>query len=106
MTNEIERINLGWESAVIMICKNCGKQFKDQKAQEAPEQIKSELKAKAKAEFGKQVRVITTSCLGVCPEDKIAIAIASNQTGPVFLSYSASCNVNTEELYKVIFKNE
>lgn len=106
MPHLIQKINLGWESAVVMICKNCGKQFQDQKAQEAPEQIKSKLKAKVKTELGKQVRVITTSCLGVCPEDKIVIVLASRKDPAVFKSYSVASEVNTEELYKVIFNNE
>ena len=75
MPKNIEQTKNGWEESVVMVCKSCDDQA---------ERIKTELKEMAKSEFGKKVRVITTSCLGICPEKKIAISIASKKSSEVF----------------------
>jgi predicted metal-binding protein len=101
---KISTVELGWSDAVVMVCTKCGKQFNDSKLIESPERIKSDLKARTKSEMGRQVRVITTSCLNICPVDKIAVAVASNTGGPVFKAYEVDPNISGDELFKTIFK--
>jgi predicted metal-binding protein len=102
----IEREQIGWETAVVMVCTKCGKQFEDSHLKEAPERIKSELKSVIKMELGKSIRVITTSCLNICPVDKIAIAIASSSSTTVFKAYGVDPDSSGEELYKTIILEE
>ncbi|MDD4976301.1 MAG: hypothetical protein PHY93_18225 [Bacteriovorax sp.] len=101
---KIENAEIGWEDTIVMVCSKCGSQFKDTHSQESPERMKSELKSKAKSELGKSVRVITTSCLNICPVDKIAIAVATTKEPAVFKAYAVDPEVSGEELYKKIFK--
>lgn len=101
---KIENTPVGWSETVVMICTKCGKQFQDLQSQVAPERIKSELKSKAKSELGQRVRVITTSCLNICPVDKIAIAVASTKNPGVFKGYNVSADSTGDELFEKILK--
>lgn len=99
---EIEDAELGWSETVIMVCTKCGKQF-NKTNQEAPEKIKSELKSIAKDKLGKKsVRVVTSSCLNICPAGKIAIAVASIKDPGVFKAYKVDPEVSADELFKII----
>lgn len=101
---KIENSEVGWDETVVMICTKCGIQFQATKDQEAPERIKSDLKAIAKAKLGKgAVRVITTSCLNICPVDKIAIAVASKTRPEVFSAQVVGPEVDALELFDKIF---
>lgn len=102
---KIEVVDLGWEETVVMVCTKCGNQFQDSTLQDSPERIKSELKTKAKSELGKKVRVITTSCLNICPDGKIAIAKASIKGSSVFSAYAVDPNSLADELFDNILKN-
>lgn len=95
---------VGFSETVIMICSHCGKQFNDERS-EAPAKIKSELKAKCKTHYGKKVRVINTSCLNMCPENKIAIVMASIRNEDIFKGYSVPVDVKIDELFKLIKVN-
>jgi predicted metal-binding protein len=101
---KIENTEVGWEETVVMICSQCGAQFSDSQSLESPARIKSELKTKAKSELGKKVRVITTSCLNICPVDKIAITVASTKEPGVFKAYAVDPRTSGEELYNKILK--
>ena len=101
---KIEKVELGWEESVVMVCTKCGKQFEDD-LRDSPDRIKSELKAKAKSELGKKVRVITTSCLNICPDNKIAVVKASNKEPSVFEAYAVDPNSSGDELFAKILKN-
>jgi predicted metal-binding protein len=101
---KIESAEVEWSEAVVMICTKCGKQFQSAHNQEAPERIKSDLKSIAKAELGKgSVRVVTSSCLNICPVDKIAIAVASKNAPGTFKGYIVDPEISGEELFKKIF---
>ncbi len=104
MSAEIEKFPVGWTETVVMICSKCGKQFDNSESQNSPERIKSELKSVAKSELGAKIRVITTSCLNMCPVDKIAIAVASTNNDDVFKGYSVVPNSSGSEIYKKILK--
>ncbi len=67
--------------AGLWICEKCGKKLggEDNIAVGFQKQMKKE----TSLEMGKQVRVMVTSCLNVCPEGKIAMAIIPvNGSGP------------------------
>lgn len=99
---DIEATELGWSSAVVMICSKCGAQFSNPEMVESPERIKNDLKKITKEHLGKSVRVITTSCLNICPIDKIAVVVA--KTNANTQAYSVSPTVSGDDLYKNILK--
>ena len=92
--NEITNEETGWNEAVVMICSKCGEQA---------ERIKGELKSICKERMGKDVRVINTGCLNICPENKIAITVADKKARDVFRSYSVPTDVNAKDLYEELF---
>lgn len=103
MSNDIREEDLGWSEAVVMICTKCGKQFSDVDGITAPERIKKDLKNLCKEKMGKNVRVINTGCLDICPENRIAVAIASNKTHDVFKAVSVKIDVRAEDLMDELF---
>lgn len=101
----IEEINVGWSETVVMVCTRCGEQFRSQDDQESPERIKKDLKSVSKEKLGKtNVRVITTSCLNICPENKIGIAVASKNEPGVFKAYAVDPEISGEDLFDEILK--
>jgi predicted metal-binding protein len=102
--NKIESAEIPWEDTVVMVCTKCAKQFHDSHSKGAPERIKSELKTKSKLESENQVRVITTSCLNICPVNKIAIAVASSKDPAVFKAFAVDADESLQELYKIIIQ--
>jgi predicted metal-binding protein len=59
----------------ILVCKKCLGRVADGKA--IPKSLKSELKRGSAAHGGKRPRVITTSCLGICPKRAVVVASAA-----------------------------
>jgi predicted metal-binding protein len=101
--NEISSEETGWSEAVVMICTKCGKQFSNPEDSESPERIKKDLKSYCKERMGKSVRVINTGCLDVCPENKIAVVVASKKASDVFKAVSVPTNVRADDLYDELF---
>ena len=99
----IEPAEVPWSHAVVMICEKCARRSDDDKFSS---DLKSELKAKLKDEgYSKQVRVITTSCLNVCPKNRVAVAVASNQK-VAFQAYAIKLKPNSAlDLYAEILGN-
>ncbi len=91
---DITKEETGWNEAVVMICSKCG---------EEAERIKGELKSICKERQGKNIRVINTGCLNICPENKIAITVADKKANHVFRSYSVPKDVDAEDLYEELF---
>lgn len=92
---EITKEETGWNESVVLICSKCG--------QEA-ERIKGELKSLCKERMGSDVRVINTGCLDICPENKIAVTLATKNEGDVFRSYSVPKDVRAENLFEELFE--
>lgn len=64
---------------ILLLCEKCGKKSLVQNqngAQFLKEKIKAEVKAKNVAQ---KLRPVLSSCLGVCPENKITAALMSTQ---------------------------
>lgn len=101
----IENTDNGWSESVIMICNKCGMQFDDASSSEYPERMRLELKAKAKADMGAKVRVIATTCLNICPENKIAIVSVSIKDPKVFKSFAVTTDTSSDEIMDTIIKN-
>lgn len=93
-TQAITSEKTGWNESVVMICSKCGAEA---------ERIKTDLKALCKERLGSDVRVINTGCLNICPEDKIALTVASRSGGEVFHSFSVPLDVEAQELFDELF---
>lgn len=89
----IKEEKLGWSKSVVMICSKCGHEA---------ERIKSDLKSYCKERKGQDVRVINTGCLNICPEDRIAVVVASNNEKEVFRAYSVPKNAYASDVYDEI----
>ena len=59
----------------ILICKKCQGRLADGKA--IGKSLKSELKRRSASQGGKRPRVVTTSCLGICPKRAVVVASAA-----------------------------
>ena len=68
-----------WKSGVVLICKNqrAPGASKPSCGEEPGAELKSWLKNKARVSGGalSEARVLTTSCLNLCPDDGVAVAI-------------------------------
>jgi predicted metal-binding protein len=100
--SKIQVTHVGWDQALVIICTKCGKQFEKTDEKNAPERIKSELKSRAKLELGNSVRVITASCLNICPKDQIAVAIAQKNHSSVFEAYSVDPAISGDAIFEKI----
>ncbi len=72
---------------MVFICEKCGRRARDED-KHASHKLASKLKRGVKREFGKgRVRIVLTSCMDACPDDRIAILFQSliPGAGPLFL---------------------
>jgi predicted metal-binding protein len=62
-------------NALILVCEKCGKRLDSDRDKNPSRQLVSRLKKLAKKRFGKgAVRAIATSCMDICPDDRISVA--------------------------------
>lgn len=70
-SDSIKREDPVWSDAGVWICTKCFK------GSDTAEDLKSDFKCRMKEMgYGKKIRVMTSSCLGICPKDAQAIVIA------------------------------
>jgi len=63
-------------NALILVCEKCGKRLDSDGDGNPSRQLVSRLKKLAKKRFGKgAVRAVTTSCMDICPDDRISVAL-------------------------------
>jgi hypothetical protein len=78
----MEAINPPVSKALVLVCEKCGKRLKsdDDNPSRA---LASRLKKLSKKRFGKgEVRALVTSCMDVCPDDQVSIAVTTFQGSP------------------------
>ena len=69
-----------WTDALVLVCEKCCDK-KDVSAKDLRKDIKSQFKEQG---LGHQIRVVSTSCLGICPKNQISMAVASSHTPLTF----------------------
>ena len=63
--------------ALVLVCEKCGKRL-DSDDKNPSRQLVSRLKKLAKKQFGKgEVRALTTSCMDICPDDAVSVAVTT-----------------------------
>lgn len=78
--NKVESADVPWSDAVVMICSKCSRKLVGDEA--LADQFKKSLKTSFKESgLGKSVRTVTSSCLDICPKDRVAIAVLRRSAG-------------------------
>jgi hypothetical protein len=63
-------------TGLILICDKCGKRMKADFDENPSRELVARLKKESREVFGKgEVRAALTSCLDICPENRISVAI-------------------------------
>ncbi len=75
MSSAIENEDIPWSEKLILVCSKCGAKAALGPADINPaDRIKSDLKLQiSQAQKKSQIRSVTSSCLDICPEGRIAI---------------------------------
>ncbi len=76
LETSIPTVSPRWESALVLVCSQCAN---EQLGSTASEDLENWLKSRLKFEgLWGDFRVVSTSCLGVCPRMGITVVIVSN----------------------------
>jgi predicted metal-binding protein len=73
--------------AMVSICEKCGKRAGGS-GKNVSHRLASHFKRQVKREFAKgEIRIVLTSCMDICPDDSVAVAITPTTSGmtPSFL---------------------
>jgi predicted metal-binding protein len=74
--------------AMVFICEKCGKRVGGS-GKNVSHRLASHFKRQVKREFSKgDIRIVLTTCMDICPDDRVAVAITPNAPGitPLFLA--------------------
>lgn len=95
--NSIEKADVPWSDAVVMVCTKCSRKIVGD--EQLADDIKKSLKSCFKeAGLGKRVRSVTSSCLDVCPKNRVAIAIVRRNNGTEIVSVEP--DIKATELFE------
>ncbi|BBD65255.1 hypothetical protein NIES4072_10760 [Nostoc commune NIES-4072] len=76
LDTSIPSVSPRWESGLVLVCSQC---TKEQSGSTASKDLENWLKSRLKFEgLWGEFRVVSTSCLGVCPKSGITVVIVSN----------------------------
>ncbi|MEH1959670.1 MAG: (2Fe-2S) ferredoxin domain-containing protein [Nostoc sp.] len=75
----IPSVSPRWESGLLLVCSQCAN---EQSGSTASEDLENWLKSRLKFEgLWGEFRVVSTSCLGVCPRMGVTVVFVSNKSG-------------------------
>jgi predicted metal-binding protein len=81
--------------AMVSICEKCGKRVGGS-GKNASHRLASHFKRQVKRQFSKgDIRIVLTSCMDICPDDCIAVAITPN--GPGIASFFVAVDIDDVE---------
>jgi len=81
-SKSLQKAEVSWSEAVIMICTKCAKKIAVHESDvDLSDTLKHALKTQLKTHLKSdglqpKIRTLTTSCLDICPDDRVAIAFA------------------------------
>jgi predicted metal-binding protein len=65
-------------NALILVCEKCGKRMDSDFDENPSRRLVSRLKKLAKKRFGRgEVRAVLTSCMDICPDDRVSVALVT-----------------------------
>ena len=93
-----------WKRGALFICEKCGRRSDGPKVKDGyAGDLKHELKGRLKdAGFGKDIRVMTSSCLSLCTKGKQVVAFSPAQGALELLEYDAPAE--TEQVLAWLLK--
>ncbi len=78
--SDVENAEIPWSEAVVMVCTKCSRKIVGDES--LADSMKKTLKSSFKENgYGKSVRSVTSSCLDICPKDRMAIAVVRRNAG-------------------------
>ncbi|MBC1224318.1 (2Fe-2S) ferredoxin domain-containing protein [Nostoc sp. UCD121] len=79
LETSIPSVSPRWESGLVLVCSQC---TNEQSGSTASEDLENWLKSRLKFEgLWGEFRVVSTSCLGICPKVGITVVVVSNGNG-------------------------
>jgi predicted metal-binding protein len=64
--------------SLVLVCEKCGKRLDSDRDENPSRLLVSRLKKAAKKRYGKgAVRALATSCMDICPDDQVSVAITT-----------------------------
>ncbi|MCC5658567.1 (2Fe-2S) ferredoxin domain-containing protein [Nostoc sp. XA010] len=84
LETSIPSVSPRWESGLVLVCSQCANErsnsfHPNSKSSTASEDLENWLKSRLKFEgLWGEFRVVSTSCLGICPKSGITVVIVSN----------------------------
>ncbi|MEH1967230.1 (2Fe-2S) ferredoxin domain-containing protein [Nostoc sp.] len=104
LETSIPTVSPRWESGLVLVCSQCAN---EQSGSTASEDLENWLKSRLKFEglWGK-FRVVSTSCLGVCPRMGITVVLVSNRSGDNSPCLIVNPQSDRELLYSYIKQNQ
>ncbi|MEH2350408.1 MAG: (2Fe-2S) ferredoxin domain-containing protein [Nostoc sp.] len=108
----IPSVSPRWESGLVLVCSQCANEQSNSfhpanKSSTASEDLENWLKSRLKVEgLWGEFRVVSTSCLGVCPKSGITVVIVSNGSGGNSPCLIVNPQSNSELLYSYIKQNK
>ena len=108
----IPNVSPRWESGLVLVCSQCANERSNSfhptsKSSTASEDLENWLKSRLKFEgLWGEFRVVSTSCLGICPKSGITVVIVSNGSGGNSPCLIVNPQSDRELLYSRIKQNK
>ena len=104
LDTSIKSVSPRWESGLVLVCSQCAN---EQSGSTASEELENWLKSRLKFEgLWGEFRVVSTSCLGVCPRMGITVVIVSNGSASNSPCLIVNPQSDRELLYSRIKQNK
>jgi predicted metal-binding protein len=105
--NKLTSVSSPVTRALVMICDKCGRKLEESEEKNPSRVIQKRLKQEFKEVYGKgAARAVTTSCLDICPEDRIAVGIVKfgeeRSTTEFFLVEGQDCDGDMKAIFEKI----
>lgn len=99
--SDVETAEVPWSEAVVMVCTKCSRKIVGN--EDLADRFKKVLKGSFKdAGLNKNIRTVTSSCLDICPKDRVAIACV--RRGGTTRAVTVEPNINETELFTEVRK--
>ncbi|MEH1874202.1 (2Fe-2S) ferredoxin domain-containing protein [Nostoc sp.] len=105
LQTSIKSVSPRWESGLVLVCSQCANERS--KSSTASEDLENWLKSRLKFEgLWGEFRVVSSSCLGICPKSGITVVIVSNGSGGNSPCLIVNPHSDSELLYSYIKQNK
>ncbi|MEH2433784.1 MAG: (2Fe-2S) ferredoxin domain-containing protein [Nostoc sp.] len=112
LETSIPSVSPRWESGLVLVCSQCANERSNSfhptsKSSTSSEDLENWLKSRLKFEgLWGEFRVVSTSCLGICPKSGITVVIVSNRSGGNSPCLIVNPHSDRELLYSYIKQNK